>query len=188
MKMTKAKAKTVLKAIKSGLSIVLTVVLMGNYTEPLQVLAASPDESVVITPEVVETETDVLLKVCKDQGFDETCAKHLMGILMQESVGKATAVGDHGMSRGWFQIHRYYNPEVTVQCAEDLECSATWTLNHLIKKGYPKTVKWAIWCHNGCGISKSYVYNVLRKGETAWTAPLTIVTADASRAARLALK
>lgn len=195
MKMTKKKAKEVLKAFKSGLSMVLAVVLLGNITQPLRVLAASPDESALTTeavaetaaaaPEAPSTVQEVLLQVCQDQGFDETCAKHLLGILMQESKGKANAVGDHGMARGWFQINRYYNPDVSVQCAEDLKCSATWTLNHLVKKGYPQTVKWAIWCHNGCGINKTYVNSVLYKGELNWTQPLPVVTADEQRAIAL---
>lgn len=198
MKMTKKKAKALLEAIKSGLSMVLAIVLLGNISQPLQVLAASTDSarttdemSALTAPEVPETPStvqDVLLEVCQDQGFDEICAKHLMGILMQESVGKANAVGDRGLARGWFQINRYYNPDVTAQCAEDLKCSATWTLDHLVKKGYPQYVRWAIWCHNGCGISKTYVNSVLYKGERNWKKPLQIVTADEQRAAKLALK
>jgi hypothetical protein len=196
MKMTKTKAQAALKAFKSGLSMILAFVLLGNMTQPAPALAASHVESLLApqavsatmaaaAPEAPSTVQDVLLQVCQDQGFDETCAKHLMGILMQESVGKANAVGDHGMARGWFQINRYYNPDVSVACAEELTCSATWTLNHMVKKGYPQTVKWAIWCHNGCGISKTYVNNVLRKGEANWSEPLPVVTADEQRAIAL---
>ncbi len=196
MKMTKNKAKKAPHAFKSGLSMVLAIVLLGNITQPTRVLAASSDEGALtagtmsetapVPPEAPSTVQEVLLQVCQDQGFDEVCAKHLLGILMQESRGVATAIGDHGMARGWFQINRYYNPDVSVQCAEDLSCSAKWTLDHLVKKGYPQSVKWAIWCHNGCGISKTYVTSVLRKGEVRWDEPLQVVTADTQRA--LALK
>lgn len=195
MKMTKNKANAALKAFKSGLSMVLAVVLMGNITQPVRVMAASPSEAALsdqsaaetapVPPEAPSTVQDVLLQVCKNQGLDETCAKHLLGILMQESVGKADAVGDHGLARGWFQINRFYNPDVSVACAEDLNCSANWTLLHMMKKGYPQAAKWAIWCHNGCGINKSYVSNVLYKGETGWDVPLPVVTADEQRAVAL---
>ena len=205
MKMTKTKAQAQVKAFppkadplkagKSGLSMVLAIVLLGNITQPMRVLAASPAESALTTqvvaetaavaPEASSTVQQVLLQVCQDQGFDQTCAKHLLGILMQESMGNATAVGDHGLARGWFQINHYYNPDVPVKCAEDLKCSANWTLKHLVRNGYPKTVRWAIWCHNGCGISKTYVNSVLRKGEANWSEPLPVVTADEQRAIAL---
>jgi hypothetical protein len=202
MKMTKKKALEHIKALKSGLSMVLAIVILGHTTQPLRVLAASPEESAVTTetvsaetaaeaPEAPSTVQDVLLKVCQaDQDIpesqDEKCAKDLFGILMQESRGKANAVGDHGLARGWFQINRYYNPDVSIQCAEDLTCSATWTLNHLVKKGYPQASNWAIWCHNGCGLNASYVPAVRYKITKYWSDPLPVVTADEQRA--LALK
>lgn len=202
MKMTKKKAKALLKALKSGLSMVLAVVLLGNVTQPLRVLAASPDESALTTeavaataaeaPEAPSTVQDVLLQVCQEhqeipENLDEKCAKDLFGILMQESKGKADAVGDHGMARGWFQINRWYNKDVSIECAEDLHCSADWTLNHLVKNQYLKYSNWAIWCHNGCGISKTYVPAVHYKADKFWDEPIVVVTADELRS-QIALK
>jgi len=202
MKMTKNKAQALLKAFKSGLSMVLAVVLLGNITQPMRVLAASPEESALTTtavaetaaeaPEAPSTVQDVLLEVCQEnqaipQEMDEKCAKDLFGILMQESRGKADAVGDHGWARGWFQINRWYNKDVSIECAEDLRCSADWTLNHLLKNKYLKYANWAIWCHNGCGISRSYVPAVHYKSTKYWDEPLVILTADEQRA-QIALK
>lgn len=203
MKMTSKKAQAQLKAFKSGLSMVLAVVLLGNITQPMRVLAASPDESALTTPAVAaetaavapeapSTVQDVLLGVCQgDQQIPdeltEKCAKDLFGILMQESKGKANAVGDHGLAHGWFQINHYFNPDVSIGCAEDLQCSAQWTLDHLEKKGYPRYAYSAIWCHNGCGINPDYVPAVRYKSAKYWGSPLPVVTADEQRA-QLALK
>ncbi len=190
MKLTHNKALSMLAGLKNGLSIPLALILLATGIRPVQAQTTPVPEVVALfpsvqpevpetasTPEKSQTVQDVLLSICQDRGYDEDCAKHLMGILMQESMGKANAVGDHGMAHGWFQINRYYNPDVSVECAEDLTCSANWTLDHLEKKGYGKNAawnNWAIQCHNGCGISKTYVKQVLTKGKIYWDQPISL--------------
>jgi hypothetical protein len=200
--MTKKQVQTALKDLKNGLSMTLAILLLTHSAQPLQAQAQSQDEAGVAAeaaesaepdstqPELLaekapQTVQEKLLEVCdaNDQIADvETCAKHLLGIVMTESDAKATAIGDKGYARGWFQINRYYNPEVDTACAEDLECSAKWTLERMIKKGYLKHPNWAIWCHNGCGIAQYYVPKVHRKAAFHWDKPITLVTADEHRA------
>lgn len=190
MKLTKKKAKVAfppkadpLRAGKNGLSIVLAFILLGNAVQPLQVLAASQQGSTealsALEPEKpVETVQSVLLQICQNHGYDETCAKHLLGMVMVESKGVATALGDHGHAHGWFQINNTYNPKVSIGCAQDLTCSAEWTLTRLETKHYSKDFYSAIWSHNGYGINKSYVPKVLSLGKTQWSTPVPLVTAE----------
>jgi hypothetical protein len=199
--MTKKQVQKTLKDLKTGLSMTLAIILLTHSAQPLQAqakvldgleVAADAAESAddgstppAPEPESPMTVQEMLLEVCQANEAitdAEKCAKHLLGMVMTESEAKANAVGDHGNARGWFQINRHYNPEVEKDCAEDLECSATWTLDRLIKKGYLKYSNWAIWCHNGCGINQYYVPKVLRKAAYHWDKPIVIVTADERRA------
>jgi hypothetical protein len=209
MKMTKIQVQKTLKDLKTGLSMTLAILLLTHSAQPLQAQAqvqdaaggaavaaesAEPDSTLSATPEVVEPESPVtvqekLLEVCEANESitdAEKCAKHLLGMVMTESNAKANAIGDKGYARGWFQINSYYNPEVDKACAEDLECSANWTLNRLLKKGYLKYANWAIWCHNGCGIAKYYVPKVMKMAAIHWDKPIVLVTADEQRAAKTA--
>ena len=199
MKMTKKQVQKTLQDLKNGLSMTMAILLLTHTAQPLQALAQVQDEAGVAAdaaesaepdrtlpaPEAAEAPTvqEKLLEVCQANEVitdAQKCAKHLLGMVMTESNAKATAVGDHGYARGWFQINSHYNPEVTKECAEDLECSANWTLNRLLKKGYGKSAgwsEWAIWCHNGCGINQYYVPKVIRKGNYHWDQPIALVTA-----------
>lgn len=209
MKMTKKQVQKALKDLKTGLSMALAIILLTHSAQPLQAQAQVQDEAggaseaaesadpdstqtalEAVEPEKPLTVQEKLLEVCEanERIIDaEKCAKHLLGMVMTESNAKANAVGDKGYARGWFQINRYYNPEVDKACAEDLECSANWTLDRLLKKGYLKYSNWAIWCHNGCGIAKYYVPKVMKMAAIHWDKPIVIVTADEQRAAKAAL-
>jgi hypothetical protein len=198
MKLTKNKAKKLFVAFKNGLSMALAFVLLVHAGQPIQVLAASfetPLASAVETQATAEpappaeateeppTVQDVLLRVCTERGYGQDCAKHLLGMLWKESNNIATAVGDRGKARGYFQIH-YRLHKVSVECAEDLECSAGWTLDYLERNHYPKYVAYAVQCHNGCDIDNGYAASALRHGRRLWTQPLPVVTAEALRLAR----
>lgn len=199
--MTKKQVQKILQDLKNGLSMTLAVILLTQSAQPLQAQAAVQDEAGTAAeaaesadlertqePEDSQTVQDILLEICEDNEKvtdPETCAKHLLGIVMTESEARATAIGDSGYARGWFQINRWYNPDVDVACAEDLECSASWTLDRLLKKGYGKSIgwsKWAIWCHNGCGINPKYVPKVMGKAAFYWDKPIAHVTSEESRA------
>ncbi|MBI4457498.1 hypothetical protein HY633_00860 [Candidatus Uhrbacteria bacterium] len=119
------------------------------------------------------TVQEVLLEVCADAGYGQDCAQTLLGMLWKESQNVNTAVGDYGNARGYFQIWVKLH-KVAVECAEDLRCSAEWSLRHLERRGYPKYVKYAVQCHNGCGIANGYAASALRWGDRLWETPLSV--------------
>lgn len=183
MKKTKKQAY---KALRSGLSTILTLVLLIHAGRPLQAKADTFDVAGVETglaieqqpaeeptPKEPETVQEALLEVCTERGYGEDCAKHLLGMLWKESNNVATAVGDRGKARGYFQIH-YRLHKISIACAEDLKCSADWTIDYLERNQYPKYVKYAIQCHNGCNIDNGYAASALRHGRRLWSQPLSI--------------
>ncbi len=110
---------------------------------------------------------ETLLQVCEARGYGEGCAKALLGMMWKESTNHAQAIGDAGKARGYFQIH-YKMHKVDVSCAEDLRCSAEWSLDYLESNGYPKHVAYAVQCHNGCNAGNGYAASALRHGERLW--------------------
>ncbi len=119
------------------------------------------------------TAQEVLLEVCQDRGYGEDCAKTLLGMMWKESNNVATAIGDGGRARGYFQIH-YRLHKISLDCAYDLRCSAGWSLKYMERNGYPKYPSHAIQCHNGCGIKNGYAASVLRHARRLWQEPMTI--------------
>jgi hypothetical protein len=118
-----------------------------------------------------DTVQGVLLDVCEERGYGEACAKHLLGMLWKETVGDGKAIGDQGRARGWFQIH-YKLHAISIDCAEDLRCSANWTIDYLESNSYPTHVAYAIQCHNGCNAGNGYAASALRHGERLWSEPM----------------
>ncbi len=113
----------------------------------------------------------VLLDVCEARGYGEDCAKTLLGMMWKESLNTATAVGDGGRARGYFQIH-YRLHNIPVSCAEDLQCSAEWSLDYLEYNGYPYNVYHAVQCHNSCYAGNGYAASALRWGDRLWNRPM----------------
>lgn len=68
-------------------------------------------------------------EIAAEKGF--ASPDYLVRLAHCESTLNPNAVGDHGMSRGLFQIHAGYNPHVSDACAFDVRCSAEWTINML---------------------------------------------------------
>lgn len=92
--------------------------------------------------------TAILSKVCRDKGFvDVDCPKILYAMAEQESYFGKVMVGDGGKSHGFFHIMDYHN--VSKACSEDLACSAKWTLNRMVAKGFATNRDNAIRLHNG---------------------------------------
>jgi hypothetical protein len=167
--------------------------LMGAGAQ-IQVNSPKADEPTTHAPVLVSstpvTHQDILKGVCEENGYGEDCAKHLFGMEMQESRGLATAVGDyvHGkpLALGYFQIHYKQHADTLAKvavaqgvadiqtCAQDLRCSATWTLNYLESNSYPKYVKYAIQCHNGCNANNGYVDAVQYYIRNFWDKPIMI--------------
>lgn len=125
---------------------------------------ASPEQPVPVEPPSIQ---DRLLAVCQDRGYGEDCARTLLGMAWKESQFVPTAVGDNGRARGWFQIH-YRLHKISLDCAQDLVCSANWTISYMERNGYPKYPKYAVQCHNGCGIANGYAASALRHGQRLW--------------------
>ena len=119
------------------------------------------------------TVQDVLLNVCQNRGYGVDCAKTLLGMLWNESSNISTAIGDHGAARGYFQIH-YRLHNISTDCAEDLVCSANWTLTYMEAHSYPKYVTYAIQCHNSCGVNNGYAAKAVRNSNLMWNRPLAV--------------
>lgn len=155
----------------SVLFIVLSVALTSSdswvYAQVLPTPAQQNEVSQLPIAKPAITVQSVLVRVCEAKGYDEKCAKTLLGILWKESQNDAKAIGDNGRARGYFQIH-YKMHGVTVTCAEDLECSANWTLNYLESNGYPANVMYAIQCHNGCNSNNGYAASTRRWSNLLW--------------------
>lgn len=156
---------------KAIASLMLVVLVQGNtvlaQTAPVEVKTAP----VVETP--APTVQEVLLDVCTSRGYSETCAKHLLGMVWNESANVYNAVGDRGKASGYFQIWTKLH-KITVACAEDLVCSANWTINYLERNSYKKYPNYAIQCHNGCNIANGYAARAVRNGKNLWNTPLEI--------------
>lgn len=165
--------------MKNALAILMLVVLVPGQSVQAQ---TAPIETAPIVSEVVETTPEVapaptvqevLLDVCTVRGYGETCAKHLLGMLWNESSNVYNAVGDRGKASGYFQIWTKLH-KITVACAEDLVCSANWSLTYMERNSYKKYPTWAIQCHNGCGINNGYAAKALRNGKNFWNVPLIV--------------
>ncbi len=179
-----------LSTLKKGLSIVLAMTMLIGSQSPalaqtISGLVAAPqltvtlidDGSATAGPLQPPSVQDTLLEVCKAHGYGENCAKILLGMSWKESRHVATAVGDSGRAHGWFQIH-YRMHKISLGCAEDLECSAHWTVNYLESNGYPKYVHYAVQCHNSCGFKNGYAESVFWNGKRLWNTDISHVAIE----------
>ena len=113
------------------------------------------------------SEQEILQQVCAGHGYGDDCAKALLGMMWKESLNDSGAIGDRGLARGYFQIH-YKMHGVSIACAEDLRCSAEWSLNYMKSNSYPRYAHYAVQCHNGCNAGNGYAASALRHGERLW--------------------
>lgn len=165
-------------SLKSGITAYMALTMATN---PLQMTAVQQVMNVAPEPKTTklelsserETVQTVLLEVCEDRGYGEECAKDLLGMLWKESNNVATAVGDQGRARGYFQIWIHLH-KISLNCAEDLECSSNWTIDYLESNSYPKYARYAIQCHNGCNIDNGYEASTRRHGRRLWNQPLPL--------------
>jgi hypothetical protein len=118
-------------------------------------------------PLVPPTAREVLLSVCRDRGYGEDCAKLLYGMVWKESRFDGLAVGDQGRAQGYFQIH-YKLHGISLACAQNLKCSAAWSLRYMESNGYPSYAAQAVQCHNGCGVRNGYAAAVKSVGNRKW--------------------
>jgi hypothetical protein len=140
---------------------------------PAAVISTQAESETVAVTENLPTVQDVLLNVCGDNGYGKACAKTLLGMLINESSNISTAIGDGGRARGYFQIHVKLH-KISVACAEDLVCSANWTINYMEAHSYPKYVSYAVQCHNSCNVKNGYAAKAARNANRYWNQPLEI--------------
>ncbi|MEY4722499.1 MAG: hypothetical protein RLZZ324_12, partial [Candidatus Parcubacteria bacterium] len=169
---------------KRGLSILIAIILLTgtqNSAVAQTTTGASADtpsitlstDGSAVVPDAPPTIQETLTSVCAARGYGEDCAKILLGMAWKESRFKADAKGDYlangfARARGWFQIH-YKLHGITIAQAEDLTFSANWTLDYMESNGYPKNVRWAVQCHNGCGKTEfRYADSAIRNGKLLW--------------------
>lgn len=144
-----------------------------NTTETYLAMAAEK----ILGPEKPQTMQETLLDICQERGYGEECAKTLLGMAWKESNFKGNAIGDQGRARGFFQIwYKLHN--ISIDCAEDLRCSADWTIDYLESNSYPKYPMYAVQCHNGCNIENGYAASVKRHGLRLWSKTVTLALAE----------
>jgi hypothetical protein len=186
--------KFTLSAKKKGLSVLLLIVLFtGSHRDAIAATVGDVDNNLSILsidangfavmhgPEKPKSVQETLQAVCVSRGYGDDCARQLLGMAWKESNFIADAKGDYDRrgfphARGWFQIH-YRLHKISVECAEDLTCSANWTIDYLESNSYPKYQRYAIQCHNGCNIENGYAASVLRHGNRLWNSEVGIQVA-----------
>jgi len=170
---------------RKGLAVLMLAIAFTNSQVTASAYAATPVMSLnqtvtqpeqEIAPEVQPTVQEVLLSVCEENGYGQDCAKTLLGMLWTESSNRSDVIGDGGKARGYFQIH-YKLHKISIACAEDLVCSANWSLKYLERNSYPKYMSYAIQCHNSCNVKNGYAAKALRNGKNFWNQPLVITQA-----------
>ena len=70
---------------------------------------------------------DKIRKVAREKGFQY--ADYLVDLAFCESRLDPLAIGDQGNSRGLFQIHKKFHPEVSTLMAFNIEQSTAWTID-----------------------------------------------------------
>ena len=132
---------------------------IGNFPLPRSLAVISEDDEAVcglkevVCPFEAEEKAPsfqaIAKKLCNEKSLGDYCWKDLMAICRVEGC-RADAIGDQSRSYGFFQIQiRLHNIDET--CAQDFACSASWTLAHLERQGYPTYRTYAIQKHNGGG-------------------------------------
>ncbi len=176
------RSKIVVLALAVLIILVATDRAVGNVTVGNPFKATSAEAAVqgpgadymneeLQTAQTFNTVQGTLLELCENRGYGEDCARTLLGMLWKESLNDAQAIGDYGQARGYFQIW-YRLHGISIDCAEDLTCSANWTLDYLEQNGYPHHKAYAIQCHNGCEIWNGYWQSAVRWGDRKWNTPL----------------
>jgi len=154
-----------------GIGYAATVPGTVVYSPANELVTDDADAEALDTTTTFLTAQGVLLDVCETRGYGEDCARTLLGMMWKESLNTATAIGDGGRARGYFQIH-YRLHNIPVSCAEDLRCSAEWSLNYLESNGYPSHLYYAVQCHNSCYAGNGYAASALRWGDRLWDEPM----------------
>ena len=96
----------------------------ADYLFPAYVLPTVNVQRKAVKPLTVE---DKIRKVAKEKNFK--FADYLVNLANCESKLDPLAIGDQGNSRGLFQIHKKFHPEVSTLMAFNIEQSTAWTID-----------------------------------------------------------
>ena len=130
---TKIKKLVVWFSVLFSASCLLLAVVYGlasvslNYADkwfPAYVVPSVNVQRKVAKPLTIE---DKIRKVAREKGFQY--ADYLVDLAFCESRLDPLAIGDQGNSRGLFQIHKKFHPEVSTLMAFNIEQSTAWTID-----------------------------------------------------------
>lgn len=150
------------------LFLLMCLMLAAGYFMLIGVASAEPlpNPCALSTVSCTPQKIDILKQVCKEKGMGDTCAKHLLAMHLVETSGNCKAVGAVG-EQGCFQLRLKFH-KVTLKCAQDLACSARYTLEHLIDDGYKDGfITFSIGSWNGGNHpNRAYARKVITKART----------------------
>lgn len=127
-----------------------------STTKPGRLQASATSPIVAVATAQIAGVTDareVFKSACERRKLPSGCAALLFAMATVESNLNPQATGDTDrkeFAAGPFQI-RFKLHGITEGCARDWECSTDWTLENLIRHGYPEKKSAATARHNGGG-------------------------------------
>jgi len=120
--------------ILTGITLGICVLMMrlsGSIEYPINYLKMpSTPQRIAISAIIVEQQ---IRQIAENEGFE--WPDYLCRLAECESGMNPNARGDSGHSRGLFQIHELYWPDVSDEEAFDIEWSTKWTID-MINAGY----------------------------------------------------
>jgi len=130
-------------------------------TEPVKMVVNKPDlpQPVGLDAKPSAGQVVAAARVCEQHGLSRQCRNDLLAIAYNESRFDCNQLGSSG-EKGCFQIMPFHG--VAIKQAKDYEWAANWTLERMIRYGYPAKREYAIQCHNGCNANNNYLAVVLR--------------------------
>ena len=161
LKLSRAKMFIVLAVSMIAMCIVLGFIedykkeTLEIINDKSYIIKESQEKKVVIEEVIVKdlsTEQQIrqIAKLeCDKRSLGDYCIQDLIAIAWKESKFNCNTDGDSGKSKGCFQIHQGYHPEITTEQAEDLNFAISWTLNRMQHYGYPEFRSYSIMKHNG---------------------------------------
>lgn len=134
------------------------VVDLATSTEVVSNTLSNGDRVIKTKTQYFDNEVQVYLaaeQASKYVGQGDKMITDLVAMAYTESRNfNCKAISDGGKSRGCWQIHLGYHPNVKVEQAEDPYWAAIWTAKRLIAKGWEKDREYAIRSHNGNPVEK----------------------------------
>lgn len=104
---------------------VLTLGIIGNMTNIDEKASQQPP----VASEVILSVEEEVRMIAERENFQYT--DYLVKLAECESGLDPLIRGDSGLSRGLFQINSYYWPDVSDECAFNVECSTLWTMEKI---------------------------------------------------------